>query len=87
MTDVRRSHVIETEYVSVDMSSARIVARAVDGRSAWVHYPFPKRGGDSSVYEEAAKALCEKMGWSGDLVGGRNPRDGCTFVLVEEGSE
>ena len=86
MTDVRRGKVIETEYVPGD-PDARIVAKAVEGRSAWVHYPYTKRGGDAFVYEEAAKALCEKMGWSGDLIGGRNPRDGWTFVLVKEGSQ
>lgn len=73
---------IKTCYVGpTNTKPVRITANDGEGNTAWVRYPLSKQGGDAYVYEQAAEALLEKMGWEGELVGSRTD-DGWAFVFT-----
>lgn len=59
---------------------SRLKAYDMDGNSATVSYDH----GQSKElrYTDAARVLCRKMGWEGELAGG-GVRNGYVFVFVE----
>ena len=73
---------ITTKYLSpTDHKGARIVADDSDGNRVTISYPYELSGED--VHRKAADALCEKMGWSGQLIAGWTKR-GYVFVFAGE---
>ncbi len=70
---------ITTRYMGpTNTRGARILATDVDKNRVTIPYPYELSGQD--VHQAAAKALCEKMGWEGELIGGSTKR-GYVFVF------
>lgn len=60
---------IRTKYLCpTDYRGARIKASEPDGQSVTIPYPYELSGEDA--HRVAAKALRDRMGWSGTLAGG-----------------
>lgn len=71
---------IETHYLGpTNTKGTRIVAHDGDNNRIVVDYTATLTLTES--YRAAAEALCNKMGWKGELVGGATKR-GYTFVFV-----
>lgn len=58
---------------------SRISASDEDGNLVSIPYPYDLSG--EAVYRAAADALCAKMGWTGEMVGG-GIKGGYAFVFV-----
>ena len=72
---------IVTKYHGpTNFKGARITASDEDGNRVTISYPHELSGED--VHRKAAIALCDKMKWTGELVGGSLKR-GYVFVFVE----
>lgn len=56
---------------------------ASDGDRNRISIPYPHELSGEAVHLEAAKALCRKMGWSEDLLGG-GTKDGYAFVFKNQ---
>jgi hypothetical protein len=70
---------IRTKYVGpTNTRGARIIAKDEDGNRVSISYPHELSGED--VYRAAADALCAKMKWPGNLIGG-GTKDGYVFVF------
>ena len=63
-----------------DFKGSRIIASDEDGNRITISYPHELTG--EAVHRKAADALCEKMGWTGKLVGG-SLKNGYVFVFAE----
>lgn len=59
---------------------SRISAQDSDGNRISIPYPHELNGDDCHAL--AAAALCRKMGWPGELIGG-GTRTGCVFVFAD----
>ena len=60
---------IETKYLGPSgHRGSRIKATDHDGNAVTIGYPHELSG--MACHRKAADALCEKMGWKGDLIGG-----------------
>lgn len=71
---------ITTKYHGpTETRGARISARDMDGNRVFIPYPHELSG--EAVHLEAARALCRKMHWTGDLAGGAT-KHGYVFVFV-----
>lgn len=71
---------IKTTYYSpTDFRGPKIVASDEDGNRITIGYPHEFSGMDA--HAAAARALCQKMGWAGNLIGGG--LKGC-YVFVFE---
>lgn len=55
---------------------------ASDGNGNRASIPYPHELSEIAVHAAAAVALCQKMKWSGELIGGYT-RDGCVFVFAD----
>ena len=64
-----------------DTRGSRITARDEDGNRASVSYPYSANRGEAA-HRVAAVALCQKMGWTGNMVAGAY-KGGFAFVFVE----
>jgi hypothetical protein len=51
----------------------------LDGNTTTIPYPYELSG--EYVFRAAAVALCDKMNWSGELIGGA-VKDGYVFVFT-----
>lgn len=73
---------IITKYICMtETKPARIKAECASG-SIVIPYDYDLDG--SAKHRKAAEALREKLGWTGDLVGGAMPNDsGYAFVFGE----
>jgi hypothetical protein len=72
---------IVTKYHGpTNFKGARITASDEDGNRVTISYPHELSGED--VHRKAAMALCDKMKWAGELVGGSLKR-GYVFVFVD----
>lgn len=73
---------IETKYLSAtNVRGSRIKAYDCDNNQVTISYPYELSGED--VHRKAAEALRDKMGWTGELVGG-GTKHGYTFVFKEQ---
>lgn len=63
-----------------DTKGSRIIASDEDGNRISISYPYELSG--ETVHQKAAQALCQKMGWTGELVGG-SLKNGYCFVFVK----
>lgn len=69
---------IFTKYISpAAIKGSRIKAYCDDG-SITIDYPHELSG--DAVYRAAADVLCKKLGWAGELIGGRY-KNGMVFVF------
>jgi hypothetical protein len=60
---------ILTKYKGpTNTKGSRIIASDEDGNRISISYPYELSG--EAVHHKAAKALCDKMGWTGHLIGG-----------------
>jgi len=59
---------------------SRITASDEDGNKITISYPYELSG--EAVHRKAAQALCDKMKWSGNLVGG-SLKHGYVFTFSE----
>ena len=57
---------------------SRISASDEDGNKVTISYPYELSG--EAVHRKAAEALCEKMEWTGNLIGG-SLKNGYVFVF------
>lgn len=73
---------ITTKYVGpTNTRGSRVVASDSDGNRASV--PYDSSGGREDSYHQAAKALCNKMGWSGcDRMVSGGTKEGRVFVFL-----
>ena len=73
---------IKTKYKGpTDTRGSRIIASDEDGNKVTISYPYELSGED--VHRKAAEALCTKMGWHGQLVGG-SLKNGYVFVFMPD---
>jgi hypothetical protein len=73
---------IRTKYHGpTDTRGSRISASDEDGNRVSIPYPHELSG--EAAHRAAADALCRKMNWSGELIGGAL-KDGYAFVWVPE---
>ena len=73
---------IITKYKGpTDTRVSRIYAS--DGDQNRVSIPYPYELSGEAVHRAAAEALCTKMGWSKDLLGG-GMKDGYCFVFKQQ---
>lgn len=71
---------IETRYKGpTDTRGSRIIAADLDGNRITI--PYDHALNHDELHERAAKALCEKMGWQGEIVGGAT-KSGYAFVFT-----
>lgn len=71
---------IEAKYHgATNTRGSRISASDGDGNRVSIPYPHELSGED--VHRKAADALCAKMKWSGELVGGAT-KSGYAFVFT-----
>lgn len=71
---------ITTKFMSVtNTKGARIKAMDEDGNSLMIGYSYEYRG--ERAHWEAAKAMCEKMGWHRELIAG-GIKGGYVFVFT-----
>lgn len=71
---------ISTRYKgATDTKGSRIIATDCDGNRVTISYPHELSG--EAVHRAAADALCSKMGWTGQLVGG-STKQGYVFVFI-----
>lgn len=59
---------------------SRISASDSDGNRVTISYPYELSG--EAVHRQAAVALCSKMNWKGELIGG-SLKNGYVFVFAE----
>lgn len=72
---------ILTKYMGPgNVRGSRIKAYDCDGNSVTIPYPHQLRSEDG--HKKAAQSLCDKMKWTGELIGGRT-KDGMAFVFAE----
>ena len=71
---------IQTKYMGpTNFKGSRIKASDCDGNTLTIPYPHELSGED--VHRKAAEALRDKMGWTGELIGGAL-KDGYAFVFT-----
>jgi hypothetical protein len=71
---------IQTKYIGpTNFRGSRIKASDGDKNSITISYPHELSGED--VHRKAAEALRDKMGWTGNLVGG-GLKNGYVFVFT-----
>lgn len=80
-----KNKAITTKYIGITATKpARISAFDIEGNRVIINYPVMDgnfgREREELDYLSAAKALCGKMGWSGELIGGK-VKGGYVFVL------
>lgn len=70
---------IRTKYMGpTNTRGSKIKASDEAGNSITIPYPYELSG--EAVYAKAAIALCKKMSWKGQLIGG-GLKDGYVFVF------
>jgi hypothetical protein len=80
--EIRTMKAITTKYKGpTDSKGSRIIASDEDGNRAVISYPYELSG--EAVYRKAAETLRDKMGWTGQLIGGEI-KDGYVFVFAPE---
>ena len=73
---------IQTKYIGpTNFKGSRIIAFDCDGNKVTISYPYELSVDD--VHRKAADALCAKMNWKGNLVGGWI-KNGMVFVFAAQ---
>ena len=73
---------IQTKYHgATNTRSSRISATAEGGNRVSIPYPHELSG--EAVHAAAALALCRKLGWQGELVGGGLPNGDYCFCFTD----
>jgi len=73
---------ITTKYLhQTEKRPGRVKASDCDGNQITV--PFDARKSEYDAYQKAVIALCEKMTWSGTLVGGWT-QNGMVWVFIDD---
>lgn len=73
---------ITTRYLGpTNFRGSRIKATAEGGNSITIPYPYELSGQD--VHQKAAIALCKKLGWGTELLGG-GTETGYAFVFKNQ---
>jgi hypothetical protein len=73
---------IQTTYKGpTNTRGSRIIASDCDGNKVTIPYPYDLSG--SEVHRKAADALCAKMQWKGEMIGGWL-KNGMVFVFTPE---
>lgn len=73
---------IQTKYLGpTNCRGSRIKATDNDGNKVTIPYPYELHQGED-MHRKAARALCDKMGWKGRLVGGAL-KNGYAFVFLD----
>ena len=72
--------IVTKYYGPTDRKGSRIIASDKDGNRVTIPYPYELNRED--VHRKAAQALCDKLGWSGSLVGG-SLKEGYVFVFTD----
>ena len=76
----RKMVAIETKYIGcTNTRGSRIKAVSGNGNSITIGYPH--EFSNAECHFQAAKALCEKMDWAGELIAG-GTRSGYVFVFA-----
>lgn len=71
---------IKTTYKGPgNVRGSHIIASDEDGNRVSISYPYELSG--EAVHKKAAQALCDKMKWSGEMIGG-SLKNGYAFVFV-----
>jgi hypothetical protein len=71
---------IVTKYHGpTNFKGSRISASDSDGNRVSISYPHELSG--EAVHRKAAEALCQKMGWTGELIAG-GLKSGYVFVFA-----
>lgn len=74
---------IQTKYLPVtNFRGSRIKAWAEGGNQITIPYPHELSG--EAVHKAAAIALCEKLGWPTDIIGGGLPNGDYAFVFSKQ---
>lgn len=74
---------IQTRYFGPgNVRDSRIKAFDLDGNQVTISYPHECSGTSEDKHRLAAAALCQKMGWKGELVAGAL-KDGYVFVFLD----
>lgn len=74
---------IQTRYFGPgNVRGSRIKAFDLDGNQVTIGYPHECSGTTEDKHRLAAVALCQKMGWKGELVAGAL-KDGYVFVFLD----
>ena len=71
--------IITKHLPATNHRGSRIKATDDDGNTATISYPYEASG--EASHRKAADALCAKMGWDNNLVGGSLKR-GYAFVFI-----
>ena len=73
---------IQTRYYGpTNARGSRVTAWTEGGNRVTIPYPHELSG--EAVYRAAADALCKKMGWPADLVGGGLPNGDYAFCFTD----
>lgn len=79
--------IITQYHPCTNSKGSRISASAEGGPRPWrVYIPFPHELDSERAHAKAALALCVKMGWKGELMGGGLP-DGRGYAFVFASSD
>lgn len=73
--------IITKYHGATDTRGSRISATDTDRNRVSIPYPYELSG--EAVHRAAAEALCDKMGWSKNLLGG-GIKGGYAFVFAEQ---
>ena len=69
---------IVTKYLGATETKGSRIKATANGNSITIGYPHELSG--AAIFAKAAIALCEKMGWTGNLVSG-GTNDGYVFCF------
>lgn len=73
---------IQTRYLpATNFKGSRVTATAEGGDKPW-RVTVSYDGDHDEAHKRAAEALCAKMGWTGDLIGGGLPNGDMAWVFV-----
>ncbi len=65
---------------------SRLKATAANGHSVTVPYSLPDETADWQGYNRAALALCEKLGWTGEMIAGAIDNGAYVYVFTDKTS-
>jgi hypothetical protein len=73
--------IVTTYHGPTNTRGSRIIAKAEGGHRVSVPYSHELSG--DAVYAIAARKLCDKLGWKGELISGGLPNGDVVFVFAD----